>query len=266
MLIDTVKNNGAIERGDPRADDVHELQAALQAAGYRVGTPGADGGEVEFDGDFGPGTERVVRTFQKQHGLRVDGVVGLNTAQLLIGTPHELLVAQASPIIKHDAFNNETPHDDTASLIAFYGDPRDGLEAWQSSNVTHVPCPWSLTVEGKPWPHPIAFHTKAAAGLRLALSTIWAAAGKDDSSPLLKHVRVFDGSGNFRPVRGSSRLSCHAFWCALDFDAEHLPLGHGVPKQEMPEEIVNAFIAAGAFWGGNYSGRKDPMHFQWAHE
>jgi hypothetical protein len=36
----------------------------------------ARGWTIEVDGSFGPGTERVVRTFQKHKGLKVDGVVG----------------------------------------------------------------------------------------------------------------------------------------------------------------------------------------------
>ncbi len=207
----------------------------------------------------------MVRQFQRQHGLIQDGVVGPRTASLL-DQPPTVLVTTAVPLITATPFNVQVPHDDTASLIAFYGDPRGDLEAWKAANVVTVVCPWTLYFEGAKWPHPIPFHKRAAGDFKQALDTIWTAAGHDDASPLLNHVRVFDGSGNFRPVRGSSRLSTHAFWAAVDFDAERLPLAHGVPKTEMPEQIVNAFVATGAFWGGNYTGRKDPMHFQWAHE
>ncbi len=243
-----------LQRGN-HSDDVEALQEALHAAGYRI----------DADGHFGPRTEQVVRQFQQQHGLRVDGIVGPRTAALL-KLPSDRLVATAAPLVKMTAFNVETPHDDTASLLAFYGDPRDNLEAWKAANVTAVICPWTLYYDGKLWLHPVQFHRKAAGHLKQAFDTIWAAALQDDNSPLLDHVRHFSGSGEFRAVRGSSRLSCHAFWAAIDFDADRLPLGHGVPKTEMPEQIINAFVATGAFWGGNYTGRKDPMHFQYAHE
>jgi hypothetical protein len=254
-LVDIVATRGPLSRNNHRPDDNKALQAALYAAGYRVGV----------DGAFGLRTEQVVRQFQQQHGLTVDGVAGSKTVAVLV-RPHEQLVATATPLVKMTQFNVATPHDDTASLISYYGDPRNGLEAWKAANVVSVVCPWVLFYEGKRWNHPIQFHHKQAGNLKQAMDTIWAACGRTDDSALLTHVRNFSGSGEFRAVRGSSRLSTHAFWASLDFDAERLPLNHGVPKTEMPEEIVNAFIASGAFWGGNYTGRKDPMHFQYAHE
>lgn len=240
-----------LKEGDDGAA-VLALQLALSQAGYRIGQ----------DSDFGPRTKMVVQQFQTQHGLRPDGVVGPLTAALL-DAPHETLVTTAVPLVKAPVpgqLQVATPHDDTASLLAFYGKP------WEDSSLlTHVPCPWTLYYEGKVWPHPIPFNSKAAKGLAGALNAVWEVAGGNDSS-LLTHIRNYSGSYEYRPVRGSSRLSCHAFGVAIDFDAEHLPLGHGVPATEMPKEVVDAFKANGAFWGGDYTGRKDPMHFQWAHE
>lgn len=251
-----VEQRGMISLYDRDHDDVTALQQALNNAGYRI----------DADGNFGPRTDAVVRQFQKQRGLTADGKVGLKTAYLLDTFSHQELVANAAPIIRPNELGVITPHDDTASLLAFYGDPRPDLERWKANNVVGVNCPWTLYYDGEPWPHPIPFHKKVASNLKRSFDTIWAAANKDDKSPLLVHVRNFSGSGNFRPVRNSSRLSTHAFWAAIDFDAETLPLGHGVTKASMPEQVVNTFIACGAFWGGNYTGRKDPMHFQWAHE
>lgn len=254
-VLNTIKTNGMMKRGDPDADDVKVVQQAIYDAGYRIGV----------DGHFGARTEEAVRLFQKQHGLVVDGKVGVRTATLLLKTPSSVLIDKATPLTTATPFNVQTPHDDTASLLAFYGDPRGDLDAWKVKNVVTVKCPWTLLYEGKPWNHPIPFHRKAAAGLKQALDTIWAAAQQDDASPLLKHVRHYSGSGNLRPIRNSTRISTHGFWAAIDFDAEHLPLAKAVPKSEMPEQIVNAFIGSGAAWGGNWTGRKDPMHFQYAH-
>ena len=50
--------------------EVQELQSKLAQLGYGVGTA---------DGKFGAKTESAVRNFQKDHGLRVDGLAGAQT-------------------------------------------------------------------------------------------------------------------------------------------------------------------------------------------
>ncbi len=55
-------------------DSVILLQDFLAAAGY----------EIAVDGDFGPKTDRIVKQFQEENGLVVDGVVGPKTWQVLI--------------------------------------------------------------------------------------------------------------------------------------------------------------------------------------
>ena len=50
--------------------EVKELQSKLAQLGYGVGT---------VDGKFGAKTESAVRSFQKDHGLRVDGLAGAQT-------------------------------------------------------------------------------------------------------------------------------------------------------------------------------------------
>lgn len=51
---------------------VSELQAALMLRGYDLSKYGADG-------DFGAETEKAVKKFQSDHGLVVDGIVGVKT-------------------------------------------------------------------------------------------------------------------------------------------------------------------------------------------
>ncbi|NIM12490.1 MAG: hypothetical protein GTO45_10315 [Candidatus Aminicenantes bacterium] len=52
-----------------RGDDIRELQQALVDHGF----------SLRVDGIFGPGTEKIVKQFQGQKGLRVDGIVGSAT-------------------------------------------------------------------------------------------------------------------------------------------------------------------------------------------
>ncbi len=53
-----------------RGTDVTHLQQRLKEKGYNVG---------EIDGDFGSKTAKAVREYQVQHGLKVDGIVGVKT-------------------------------------------------------------------------------------------------------------------------------------------------------------------------------------------
>ena len=56
-----------------RGDDVRVLQEYLSCLGY----------EITVDGIFGAQTDKVVRQFQKEHGLTVDGIVGPQTIAAL---------------------------------------------------------------------------------------------------------------------------------------------------------------------------------------
>ena len=70
-----------IRRGN-KGENVVILQTLLSDRGYNLGSYG-------IDGDFGPATENAVRTFQKDHGLTVDGIAGPKTWAALIGDAKE---------------------------------------------------------------------------------------------------------------------------------------------------------------------------------
>ncbi len=61
-----------LDLGD-RGPQVQRLQEALKRAGF----------DCNDDGHFGPETETVVREFQREHGLAVDGMVGARTWETL---------------------------------------------------------------------------------------------------------------------------------------------------------------------------------------
>lgn len=92
----------------------------------------------------------------------------------------------------------------------------------------------------------------------------------------VKELKTWDGCYNFRPVRGYEAkyaaamkagnlmlaityLSLHSWGCALDLNASENKLG---TTGKLSPGFVKCFTDAGFFWGGNYKGRKDPMHFE----
>jgi D-alanyl-D-alanine carboxypeptidase len=49
----------------------------------------------------------------------------------------------------------------------------------------------------------------------------------------------------------------------VDLDPEHNPLNR-THSRKMPQAAIDAFKAQGAFLGGDFKSRQDPMHFQFA--
>lgn len=70
----------------------------------------------------------------------------------------------------------------------------------------------------------------------------------------------YGGCYVYRPIRGSDRLSMHAWGIAIDINPKQNPLGQ---DGSMHPGVVQAFESAGFFWGRNFKGRKDPMHYQY---
>ncbi|MGY8562305.1 peptidoglycan DD-metalloendopeptidase family protein [Paracidovorax citrulli] len=65
---------GTLRKGD-RSDEVAELQQSLN----RLGVRDASGNRLAEDGKFGDNTREAVLAFQKQQGLKEDGLVGRQT-------------------------------------------------------------------------------------------------------------------------------------------------------------------------------------------
>lgn len=65
-----------------------------------------------------------------------------------------------------------------------------------------------------------------------------------------------------RPIRGSSRPSNHSWGLADDLNADDNPMGgtHGAIRAH--PEVIALWKSYGYRWGGDYSGRKDDMHFE----
>ena len=68
-----------LRRGD-KGQKVRELQALLLSHGYALPKYGADG-------DFGAETEKAVKAFQRDWGLKEDGIAGPKTFEMLTSAP-----------------------------------------------------------------------------------------------------------------------------------------------------------------------------------
>jgi D-alanyl-D-alanine carboxypeptidase len=82
---------------------------------------------------------------------------------------------------------------------------------------------------------------------------------------LSKYVQNYGGIYNDRKVRGkegkAGKDSTHAWGIAIDLEPKKYPLGSA---DRFPDEVVSIFEECGFFYGGDFKGRKDPMHFQFA--
>lgn len=152
------------------------------------------------------------------------------------------------------------PADTMAAKVAFYGDPRGphGVnEKWFDANMARIVPPWQMQYAGKPI-KTITFHKKCSDALLAALNEIWLACGKDQKTIEKYGLHEFGGTFNYRLIRGSNALSNHSFGIAIDIAPTGNPLGSRTAR--WPAFAVQAFKKQGARYGGDYSGRKDPMH------
>ncbi|MGO1069110.1 XVIPCD domain-containing protein [Lysobacter sp. CA199] len=72
------RDDGVLSQGE-RGADVRALQENLNRLGYRD----EQGRPLTADGDFGDGTRQALRAFQREHGLRDDGMAGPRTLEAI---------------------------------------------------------------------------------------------------------------------------------------------------------------------------------------
>jgi hypothetical protein len=148
------------------------------------------------------------------------------------------------------------PHDDTVSKVAFFGDPRKA--GFESSWLVNIVPPYQMYYDGHAL-KTIQVNKKIASVLLLVFGEILDKCGHDQKKVDAIGASVFGGCYNFRPIRGASSLSNHAFGAAIDINSNNLPLG----STKRPDIITyKAFLNQGALSGADYKNRKDSMHFE----
>ena len=114
--------------------------------------------------------------------------------------------------------------------------------------------------EGKPMTKGILVNKMCADAMMLAFNEIWDACGKDQKQVDATGVSEFGGVFNIRKIAGSNNYSNHSWACAIDLAPSKN--GFYVTKTTLSNIVIDAFKRQGARWGGDYKGRKDPMHFE----
>lgn len=148
---------------------------------------------------------------------------------------------------------NPWPRQDQASLKAFYGQPGD------ESRLVFIDFPFPMFYDGKLVKR-TRVNEKCAESLLAILKDI--GTRYHGNRDVIEEAEDYGGVFNFRPKRGGTSWSCHAYGAAIDLDADDNTFRDSWPMvADMPIEIMECFarkgwIAAGAFWG------YDAMHFQ----
>lgn len=149
------------------------------------------------------------------------------------------------------------PHDDTTSKNAFYGDFHS--PGWQDKNLVHMKPPFQMYYDHQPLSHGILVHRLIVPPLTAAFEEIWEACGKNQNEVDKTGASDWGGCFNIRRIAGSNSWSNHSWACAIDLSPE--TNGFNM-SPTISNVVVDAFKAQGALWGGDYHGRKDPMHFE----
>lgn len=77
------------------------------------------------------------------------------------------------------------------------------------------------------------------------------------------HIRQADtGAFNCRPIGGTSTASNHSWGLAIDINWNTNGFGYNV-SHDIPQWVIDLWKTYGFSYGGDWSGKKDWMHFEW---
>ena len=227
------------------------------AIGVLVGAPNLQPGDAAF--------AQGVAGWQLGQNLHVDGIVGPKTWAVL-----KLALSPATSLTGIVPAGTPPVPNGIAEVFATYGDPRPLLDAngqmaaendnlWQRQTLSRGDLPFAIPLDAnKP-----AAGSKTTFYAHRKLVPVFEAVFEEIARlGMQQRVHSWGGIYNFRPIRGtSSTLSLHGFGAAIDINSETNKLGS---EGDMDPGIVDVFEHFGFFWGGKFSGRTDPMHFQYA--
>lgn len=130
---------------------------------------------------------------------------------------------------------------------------------WESKNIVLANVPWLANVTGAPKSGNVQCHVKVKDQLE-SLFADW------QSDGLVSLVKTWGGMFVPRFVRGSrTSLSNHSWGTAFDINVQWNSLGTQgalVGESGNVRELVEIAYLNGFYWGGWFTQRPDPMHFE----
>lgn len=149
------------------------------------------------------------------------------------------------------------PKDNLAAKNKFYGDFQ--AKNWGNQYLIRIHPPFMMYYEKKPMSTGILVNKMCSEAMLAAFREIWEKAGHDQKAVDKTGASDYGGCYNPRPIAGSSNWSNHSWAAAIDLS----PGSNGFNmKSTLSTIVIDAFKRQGARWGGDYKGRKDPMHFE----
>ena len=136
-------------------------------------------------------------------------------------------------------------------ITAIFGDA--SRADFEAKNIVSFDLPYPLLYDGKPV-------TRARCHELLVENFIQAFAAIK-AAGLENECKNYGGIFAKRNIRGLSHPSTHSWGIAIDLESAKYPLGS---SKRFPQGVIDAFKNAGFMYGGDFKGRKDPMHFQFA--
>jgi len=265
-----------------------EWQAFLAGLGYFCD---------EYYPRFGPKTKQATIKFQRDNGLKPDGVVGPNTLgrARTLGWPgfsdEPIQVVTERPIDENTAEGYMDPSYPPPLDADFDGEPdvpyRDYswrekelggflykaaptknnperikiLDGWDKKNIVQVELPMlkNRGIEGFPTSGKVYWHKR---GVRQLVGVF----EKLEKEGLLPYILTWGGTFVPRFVRGSkSVLSNHSFGTAVDLNVPWNYMGQRpamVGERGTLRPLVPIFEEFDFYWGGRYKRRPDGMHYE----
>lgn len=110
-------------------------------------------------------------------------------------------------------------------------------------------------------PYPLVYGTsmvRRSRAHRLAAPIFVEAFSRIKEAGLMERARAYGGIYAHRAIRGSQRLSSHAWGVSIDLNPQDFPLGSA---RHQDARVTAIFKELGFSYGGDFADRKDPMHY-----
>lgn len=182
-----------------------------------------------IDGINGVRTHTAIRAFQRLHGLKPDGIVGPATTAAL----------WPAPIPERDTDPPQAPPHPKPiwprqqDVATFFGAPG------KRQVMLQLPFPMRLAWDKRQTVKRFSIHELVHDSAARAFAKI--AEDYDAAQRQALGIDLFGGCLNVRPMRGSTRLSMHAWGIAIDFDPARNQLTWGRDKARLALPDANRF-------------------------